>query len=174
MGMAVVPEQLFRFTEILMKTAEELKAVLLDIAAEKERNVETGKSLFPIHDVDKRFESPHPLPPESLIFEQDFEFPGATKVKVWTAEGIDIPDASNCRITISSVESQKELVKQTLTAKNAKSSGTIEGSRVKISAKVESTYTSKTVSYKGYCLLIKPKVHSPSSYLVVHLWTANP
>lgn len=154
--MATMPEQMFRLTDLLMKAAEGLKTVFVDIAGEKERNAETGKAVFAIHDIEKRFESPHPLSSESLLVEEEFKFRGATAVKVATREDIDIPGEAKCHVTIR--DTPKEACKSIVSAKAPSFRGTFAGSQVKVVAKIEASDSKSGGSYKGYCLIIRPKV----------------
>lgn len=139
-----------------MSLAEDLKFIFADIATEKELDLATNKPLFPLESVQEVVESLHPLPNESSFIEKVLKFPGASKIHVTMDEDADIPTSENTCVSIINPESR--VPPQTINSTKPRFNGFIEGSQVKVTAKIEAFSKETKLVYQGYKLRIKPKV----------------
>ena len=150
-GLNSIPDQFIKLAEILMRSADELKALLAEVAMEK-----SDKSTFVLTRLVESFESGDKLITESMSKEQDFDFPEASAVHVYTVNDVDIPLPATNGITITEMPKNKLI--DTINKAAPKYNKIIKGNHIKISAKIDYVANEKDLAYKGFSIKLVPKV----------------
>ncbi len=152
MGLSLVPEQLIRLSEVLMKSGDELKAVLADLAMEKGPKDKPSASL--LARLEETFESGKITTSSSC--DKEFTFPEASSVHVYTVKDIDIPLPASNGITINELPKNKPVA--TINKATPKYNCILNMNHIRLSAKVDYVANENDLPYHGYVIKVMPKV----------------
>jgi len=151
-GFGAAPDQLLKFVELLMKSADEIKSVIAELAFER-----ADKNNFILSKLTEIFENADKPLKGSANSDKEFKFPDATKIHISTNEDIDIPLPKKNEIFIYEMPRNKQAGQINKT--KPKFSGSVKGNHIRILANIDYVYSEKDIPYKGYSLKITPKYH---------------
>lgn len=144
-------------SDLLIKIAEPLKSFFAEVALEKTIEKGQTKPSFPLFKMDECFENSEQPITATISNDKEFKFPEASGIHVSTIFDADLPPPIANAITILEQPNNKSIV--VINRDNPKYNAVIKATRIKITAKIETVPKGKDLSYKGYKILIRPKVN---------------
>ena len=156
MGLSTSPFQCLKLSDNLIKIAEPIKAFFAEVALEKKKEKGQTKPSFPLFQMDDYFENLEQPITSTITNDKEFKFEEASGIHISTVWDTDLPPPIANAITILELPNNKSVF--VINKDNPKYNAVIKATRIKISAKIETIPKGKELSYKGYKLLIRPKV----------------